>query len=154
MLSTLHHWQEFKKKGEKWTAKFFPCFDGLYQNIDAHAASLNYTLELPNSPNTYPTYHASELKPFLPNDASLSFLRTTSTWTSPLSWWAWRISCRQNYWLLKMWKRSSVPHSLIWLWSQTQPMAFQLCAHWLQSTQCLAGMVRCSHSVAFSHWVF
>ena len=71
MLSTLHRRQEFKKKGEKRAAKFFPRFDGPYQIIDAHTASSNYTLELPNSPNAYPTYHASELKPFLPNDASL-----------------------------------------------------------------------------------
>ena len=71
MLSTLHRRQEFKKKGEKRAAKFFPCFDGPYQIIDAHTASSNYTLELPNSPNAYPTYHPSELKPFLPNDASL-----------------------------------------------------------------------------------
>ena len=71
MLSTLHHRQEFKKKGEKQAAKFFPHFDSPYHIIDAHTVSSNYTLELPNSPNTYPTYHISELKPFLPNDASL-----------------------------------------------------------------------------------
>ena len=71
MLSTLHHRQEFKKKGEKRAAKFFPRFDGPHHIIDAHAASSNYTLELPNSPNTYPTFHASELKPFLPNNTSL-----------------------------------------------------------------------------------
>ena len=71
MLSTLHRQQEFKKKGEKWAAKFFPHFDVPYQIIDAHAVSSNYTLELPNSPNTYPTYHASELKLFLPNNTSL-----------------------------------------------------------------------------------
>jgi hypothetical protein len=31
----------------------------------------NYTLELPNSPNTFPMFHASKLKPFLLNDATL-----------------------------------------------------------------------------------
>ena len=31
----------------------------------------NYTLELPNSPNTFPTFHASELNPFIPNDPML-----------------------------------------------------------------------------------
>ena len=36
-----------------------------------HIETSNYTLELPNSPNTYPTYHTSELKPFVPNDQSL-----------------------------------------------------------------------------------
>jgi hypothetical protein len=71
MLSTLHHCQEYKWKGEKQAAKFFPHFDGPYQVIDVHTATLNYTLELPNSPNTYPTYHTSELKLFLPNDTDL-----------------------------------------------------------------------------------
>ena len=61
MLSTLHHHQEFKKKGEKWAAKFFPCYDGLYNIIDMHTGTSNYMLELPNAPNTYPTYHSSEL---------------------------------------------------------------------------------------------
>jgi len=71
MLSTLHRRQECKKKGEKRAAKFFPRYDSPYHIIDAHTVSSNYTLELPNSPNTYPTYHASKLKHFLSNDASL-----------------------------------------------------------------------------------
>jgi hypothetical protein len=71
MLSTLHRRQAFKKKGEKRAAKFFPRYDGPYDVINVHTETSNYTLELPNSPNTYPTYHASELKPFLPNDTSL-----------------------------------------------------------------------------------
>jgi hypothetical protein len=71
MLSTLHRRQQFKKKGEKWVAKFFPCYDGPYNIIDEHLATLNYTLKLPNSPNAYPTYHASELKAFVPNNPSL-----------------------------------------------------------------------------------
>jgi hypothetical protein len=71
MLSTLHQCQEFKKKGEKRATNFFPCYDGPYHIIDIHAVMSNYTLELPNSPNTFPTFHASELKPFLLNDATL-----------------------------------------------------------------------------------
>jgi hypothetical protein len=71
MLSTLHRRQEFKRKGEKRAAKFFPCYDGPYDIINTHPESSNYTLELPNSPNTYPTYHASELQPFVPNDPIL-----------------------------------------------------------------------------------
>ena len=50
MLSTLHCHQEFKKKGKKRAAKFFPCHDGPYNIIDKHTATSNYTLELPNSP--------------------------------------------------------------------------------------------------------
>ena len=71
MLSTLHRRQEFKKKGEKRAAKFFPWYDGPYDIIDEHSAMSNYTLELPNNPNTYPTFHASKLKAFQPNDPDL-----------------------------------------------------------------------------------
>jgi hypothetical protein len=71
MLSTLHQQQEYKRKGNKQAAKFFPRFDGPYDIIDVHAATSNYTLKLPNSPNTYPTYHASELKAFIANNSSL-----------------------------------------------------------------------------------
>ena len=83
MLSTLHSRQEFKKKGEKQVAKFFPRYDGPYCIIDTHTASSNYTLELPNFPNTYPTYHASELKAFLANDESL-FPSCTLLWPDPV----------------------------------------------------------------------
>ena len=71
MLSTLHCCQQFKKKGEKQAAKFFPCYDGPYDIIDEHLATSNYTPEHPNSPNTYPMYHTSKLKLFVPNDILL-----------------------------------------------------------------------------------
>jgi hypothetical protein len=67
----LHHCQEFKKKGEKWAVKFFPCYNGPYDVINVHTETFNYTLKLPNSPNTYPTYHTSKLKLFLPNAANI-----------------------------------------------------------------------------------
>ena len=71
MLSTLHCRHEFKQKGEKRATKFFSRYDGPYNVIDKHAATSNYTLELLNNPNTYPTFHVSELKPFVLNDANL-----------------------------------------------------------------------------------
>ena len=71
MLSTLHCHQEFKKKGEKWAAKFYPRYDGPFNIIDVHTGTSNYTLELPNTPNTYPTYHSSELRSFIPNNPIL-----------------------------------------------------------------------------------
>ena len=71
MLSTLHRHQESKKKGEKWAAKFFPRYDGPFNIIDVHTGTSNYTLELPNLPNTYPTYHSSKLRSFVPNDPIL-----------------------------------------------------------------------------------
>src|SRR5882762_5889347 len=69
MLSTLHRRQEYKTKGDGRAAKFFPRFDGPYIIINAHPETSNYTLELPNSPNIFPTFHSSELKPFFHNDA-------------------------------------------------------------------------------------
>ncbi|KIM73370.1 hypothetical protein PILCRDRAFT_54478, partial [Piloderma croceum F 1598] len=51
--------------------KFFPHYDGPYDIIDVHTETSNYTLELPNSPNTYPTYHTSELKLFSANNDAL-----------------------------------------------------------------------------------
>jgi hypothetical protein len=71
MLSTLHRCQEYKKKGEHWVAKFFLRYDGPYVIINAHPETLSYTLELPNSQNIFPTFHASELKCFFENDATL-----------------------------------------------------------------------------------
>src|ERR1700734_2093241 len=62
MLSTLHRHQEYKKKGAKCVAKFFPCFDSPYDVIDTHPSASTYTLDLPNSPNIFSTFHASELK--------------------------------------------------------------------------------------------
>jgi len=71
MLSTLHQRQEYKSKGEHRAAKFFPRFDGPYEIIGSHPETSNYTLETPNSPNTFPTYHASELKRHFANDPIL-----------------------------------------------------------------------------------
>ncbi|KAF8810695.1 hypothetical protein BYT27DRAFT_7062538, partial [Phlegmacium glaucopus] len=51
--------------------KFMPQFDGLYGILEARPDSSNYTLQLPTSTNIFPTFHASHLKPFIPNDDKL-----------------------------------------------------------------------------------
>jgi hypothetical protein len=71
MLSTLHRRQEYKKKGKHCVAKFFPRYDGPYDVIDAFPHVSAYKLELPNSPNIFPTFHSSKIKRFIPNDTSL-----------------------------------------------------------------------------------
>jgi hypothetical protein len=71
MLSTLHRRNEYKKKGEKRVAKFLPRFDGPYTVVDTHHEASTYTLELPNRPNAYSVFHASELTRHVGNDASL-----------------------------------------------------------------------------------
>ena len=52
-------------------AKFMPRFDGPFTTTDTHAAKSSYTLDLPNEPNRYPTFHASQLRRFVPNDDDL-----------------------------------------------------------------------------------
>ena len=63
------------KKGERRIAKFMPRFDGPYTITGVHPATSNYTIEMPNSPDTFPTYHASDLKLYHANDDVLFPLR-------------------------------------------------------------------------------
>lgn len=71
MLSTLHQWNEYKKKGEFRAAKFFPRWDGPYRVTDCHPQASTYTLYVPQSSTDYHVYHASELKPHVANNHSL-----------------------------------------------------------------------------------
>lgn len=69
MLSTRHRCHEYKKKGDKRTAKFFPRWDGPFRIVQCHPEASTYTLDIPS--NAYPVYHASELKTHIANDPSL-----------------------------------------------------------------------------------
>jgi hypothetical protein len=71
MLTTLHHRGEYKKKGEKRVAKFFPRYDGPYKITATHAETSNYTLTLPPSSCAFPVFHASELRRYHQNNAIL-----------------------------------------------------------------------------------
>jgi len=71
MLSTFNRRRDFRKKGEKRSAKFFPRWDGPYKIIKSHPESSSYTLELPAGRGEFPTYYASELKLHVPNDPAL-----------------------------------------------------------------------------------
>jgi len=71
MLSTLHCQREFTANDPSCVAKFIPCFDGPYVIINSMPEFLAYTLDLPNSPNIFPTFHSSQLKRFTENDVSL-----------------------------------------------------------------------------------
>ncbi|KDQ26898.1 hypothetical protein PLEOSDRAFT_2599, partial [Pleurotus ostreatus PC15] len=50
--------------------KFMRCFDGPYKVIKAFPEKSTYTLNMRNS-NVFPTFHASQLKCFVPNDNCL-----------------------------------------------------------------------------------
>lgn len=71
MLSTKHRRRDYMQKNDNRVAKFMPRFDGPYTILDAHPETSTYTLDLPNSPNIFPTFHSSQLKPFHANDSAL-----------------------------------------------------------------------------------
>ena len=71
MLSTLHRRREFTANDPSRVAKFIPRFDGPYNVVNSMPEFSVYTLDLLNSPNVFPTFHASQLKCFTENDASL-----------------------------------------------------------------------------------
>jgi ''chromo'' (CHRromatin Organisation MOdifier) domain./Integrase core domain. len=70
MLSTVHRRNEYKKKGEKRVAKFFPRFDGPYTVIEAYPTTSTYKLDMPTK-NIFPVFHSSELKRYHTNDPLL-----------------------------------------------------------------------------------
>ena len=62
MLSTENRRCNYKRKGKTCVAKFMPRNDGPYTIIDAFPERSEYTLKLPNNPNTFPGFHAHLLK--------------------------------------------------------------------------------------------
>ena len=70
-LTTLHRRNEYKAKGEKRVAKFMPHFDGPYTVVNTDEKHSTVTIELPNTPNVFPTFHTSEILPFIENNNSL-----------------------------------------------------------------------------------
>jgi hypothetical protein len=70
MLFTTNWRHKYKKKGEKCSAKFLPRWDSPYLVIEAHPEASTYTLDIKT--NTFPIYHASQLKPHHPNDNAVN----------------------------------------------------------------------------------
>ena len=79
MLSTENRHRNYKRKDKKRVAKFMPCHDRPYTVVKAFPEKLEYTLCLPNNPQTFPGFHSSLLKAFVPNDPTL-FLDREFTW--------------------------------------------------------------------------
>ena len=48
-----------------------PWFNGPFTVIDAFPACSVYTITMPNTPEAYPSFHTSLLKPFVLNDPNL-----------------------------------------------------------------------------------
>ena len=71
MLSTKHWRWEYMQAHSGCSAKFMPCFDSPYHIVRSPPTKSNYTLELPNEPNHFPTFHSSLLCPYHDNDIDL-----------------------------------------------------------------------------------
>jgi hypothetical protein len=67
-LSTLHRRREYKSKDETRVVKFMPRFDGPYKILQINPTHSTVTLHLPNSPDTFPVFHTSEVLPFIENN--------------------------------------------------------------------------------------
>jgi len=70
MLSTLHWRREYLQKDNKRVAKFMLRYDGPYTVEKAFPERSVYTLDMPNSPNLYPTFHAALLLKYMPKNPS------------------------------------------------------------------------------------
>jgi hypothetical protein len=70
MLSAPNRRREYKTTGEMRVAKFMPRYDGPYLVVDTHEEASTVTLDIPNAPNIFPTFHTAHIKPFKQNDNS------------------------------------------------------------------------------------
>jgi hypothetical protein len=68
LLSTTHRHKEYKDGDKAHVAKFVCCYDGPYCIMSAFPDTSTYTLNLPNTPHTFNTFHSSQLHCFIPND--------------------------------------------------------------------------------------
>jgi hypothetical protein len=71
MLTTLHQCWEYKASDKSCITKFFPQWDGPFTITKVFSDNSSYILHLPNSPDIFPSFHASLLKQHIANDAML-----------------------------------------------------------------------------------
>jgi hypothetical protein len=62
MLNTLHRQKEYINSKPGHVAKFLPRWDGPCMVTEAHPLFSTYKIEMLNNPNSFPVFHASELK--------------------------------------------------------------------------------------------
>jgi hypothetical protein len=71
LLSTMHRRHEYKRKGTVRTAKFMPRFDGPYVITKVNHEHSTVTVDLPNNTRVFPTFHMSQIIPFVENNNDL-----------------------------------------------------------------------------------
>lgn len=63
MLSMLNRRKEYKAKNQTCTSKFMPHYNRPYEIVNVHTDTSTITLNMPNAPNLFPTFHTSNIKP-------------------------------------------------------------------------------------------
>ena len=101
-----------------------PRYDSLYTVEKAFPDHSVYTLDMPNSPDLYPTFHAALLSKYVPNDSGLFPGRvrkhpgTIITEDSEVEWWVESIlderKCGWGYQYLVCWVGEG-PENDLWL---------------------------------------
>ena len=76
MLSTINRRKKYKQPEESRVAKLIPRFDGPYEILDVNNKTSMVELHIPSTPNIFPKFHTSLVKPFHQNDNSKYPLRT------------------------------------------------------------------------------
>ena len=71
MLSTSHRRREYTQHHLNCVAKFVPRFDGPYHVTGTHPETSSYRLHLPDRPDVFPSFHASQLRRHITNDVDL-----------------------------------------------------------------------------------
>ena len=71
MLSTHNCCQDYLVQMPGQATKFILCYNRLYFVIAANSDKSEYTLELPNSNQTFSGFHTSQLKHYVLNDNNL-----------------------------------------------------------------------------------
>ncbi|KIJ51683.1 hypothetical protein M422DRAFT_244012 [Sphaerobolus stellatus SS14] len=71
LLLTTNCHLNYMNNRKKHAVKFILCYDGPYSVTAAFPEKSEYTLCLLNNPKTFPRFHASLLKQFIPNDPTI-----------------------------------------------------------------------------------
>jgi hypothetical protein len=71
VLSTLHRRHKYKSRDKKHVAKFMPHYDRPYIITDTAPNISTITIDLPNNPQMFPTFHTSQVLSFVENNPSL-----------------------------------------------------------------------------------
>jgi Chromo (CHRromatin Organisation MOdifier) domain len=71
MLATARRRRDYMQAKDGRVAKFMPRFDGPYEVLEAYPESSTYKLALPHASKQCPSFHVSQLRPYIENDAEL-----------------------------------------------------------------------------------